>query len=118
MAKESGMDVAIEPAPGISQGADSDVLLTVENLDVSFGTSNGRVRAVRGVSYEVRRGETLGIVGESGSGKSVTSLAVMGLLAKNARITGSVRFRGSELLGAKDKAMSAVRGKKIAMIFQ
>ncbi|MEP7179919.1 MAG: ABC transporter ATP-binding protein, partial [Pseudonocardiales bacterium] len=71
-----------------------------------------------GVSYEVFPGETVGIVGESGSGKSVTSLAVMGLLAKNARITGSVRFRGDELLGTKDKVMSEVRGKKIAMIFQ
>jgi oligopeptide/dipeptide ABC transporter ATP-binding protein len=97
---------------------DDDVLLSVDNLVVSFGTSNGRIQAVRGVSYEVRRGETLGIVGESGSGKSVTSLAVMGLLAKNARIDGSIRFRGTEMLGSSDKAMSAVRGKRIAMIFQ
>ena len=97
---------------------DDDVLLTVENLSVGFRTENGLLNAVRGVSYEVRRGETLGIVGESGSGKSVTSMAVMGLLDKSARVAGSVRFRGTELLGTKDKAMSAVRGKKIAMIFQ
>ncbi|MDT4927439.1 MAG: glutathione transport system ATP-binding protein [Pseudonocardiales bacterium] len=99
-----------EPRPASA----GEVLLRVENLDVSFGT----VHAVRGVSYEVRRGETLGIVGESGSGKSVTSMAVMGLLPKNAKITGSVRFQGDELLGTSDKVMSAVRGKKVAMIFQ
>src|SRR4051794_4383399 len=97
---------------------DDDVLLSVDNLTVSFGTASGRVNAVRGVSYAVRRGETLGIVGESGSGKSVTSLAVMGLLAKSARIAGSVKFKGRELLDTRDKQMSAVRGKGIAMIFQ
>jgi peptide/nickel transport system ATP-binding protein len=97
--------------------AQDDVLLTVDDLHVKFGGEKG-VHAVRGVSYRVRRGETLGIVGESGSGKSVTSLAVMGLLPKSARIHGSVKFRGRELLGSRDKAMSAVRGKRIAMIFQ
>ena len=60
----------------------------------------------------------LGIVGESGSGKSVTSLAVMGLLPKSARVRGSVRYQGRELLGIRDKEMSQVRGKGIAMIFQ
>ncbi|MDT4891015.1 MAG: glutathione transport system ATP-binding protein [Pseudonocardiales bacterium] len=99
------------------EGAAGEVLLTVDDLNVWFGGRNG-VHAVRGVSYEVRRGETLGIVGESGSGKSVTSMAVMGLLDKTARVTGSVQFKGSELLGLKDRGMSAVRGKKIAMIFQ
>jgi peptide/nickel transport system ATP-binding protein len=84
---------------------------------VWFGGLKG-VHAVRGVSYEVRRGETLGIVGESGSGKSVSSMAVMGLLDKTARVTGSIKFRGTELLGLKDKVMSDVRGNKIAMIFQ
>jgi oligopeptide/dipeptide ABC transporter ATP-binding protein len=97
---------------------DDDELLNVDNLTVSFGTASGRVNAVRGVSYAVRRGETLGIVGESGSGKSVTSLAVMGLLAPSARVAGSVRFKGRELLNTKDKEMSSVRGKGIAMIFQ
>jgi len=109
----SPIDVSSGRAPG-----GDDVLLSVDNLDVTFGSGSGAVHAVRGVSYEVRRGETLGIVGESGSGKSVTSLAVMGLLPKNAQATGSVRFRDAELLGTKDKPMSAVRGKKIAMIFQ
>jgi peptide/nickel transport system ATP-binding protein len=98
--------------------AGDDVLLSVEDLHVSFGGGERKVNAVRGVTYQVRRHETLGIVGESGSGKSVTSLAVMGLLDKSARVSGSVRFRGTELLHAGDKRLSAVRGKRIAMIFQ
>jgi peptide/nickel transport system ATP-binding protein len=96
----------------------SDAVLTVADLAVDFPSGDGPVHAVRGVSYELRAGEVLGIVGESGSGKSVTSMAVMGLLPKNARVSGSVRFRGEELLGLSDKAMTDVRGKKIAMIFQ
>jgi peptide/nickel transport system ATP-binding protein len=99
-------------------GPDGDgALLKVDDLHVTFGGETG-VHAVRGVSYQVRPHETLGIVGESGSGKSVTSMAVMGLLPKSARIRGSVRFRGRDILGARDKKMSAVRGKGIAMIFQ
>src|SRR3954467_4009223 len=93
-------------------------LLEVDNLQVSFPTQDGLVHAVRGVSYTLRSGEVLGIVGESGSGQSVTSLAVMGLLPGNAQITGSVRYRGQELLGVSDPAMSRVRGKGVSMIFQ
>ncbi len=96
----------------------TDVVLRVRDLDVSFPSGDGLVRAVRGLSYEVRPGEVLGIVGESGSGKSVSSLAVMGLLPKSARISGSITFRGEELVGRKDKELNAYRGKKIAMIFQ
>jgi oligopeptide/dipeptide ABC transporter ATP-binding protein len=96
-------------------GAD---LLTVDNLTVDFPTADGVVHAVRGVSYRLRPGEVLGIVGESGSGKSVSSMAVMGLLPRTAQIKGSIRFRGEELLGLSDNEMMAVRGKKIAMIFQ
>ncbi|WP_236831584.1 ABC transporter ATP-binding protein [Blastococcus sp. KM273128] len=76
------------------------------------------MHAVRGVDYTLRPGEVLGIVGESGSGKSVTSLAVMGLLPASARVTGSVRYRGEELLGLRDKDMSLLRGSGISMIFQ
>jgi len=97
---------------------DTDVVLSVESLEVAFPTEDGLVKAVRGVSYELRAGEALGIVGESGSGKSVSSLALMGLLPRSARITGSARFRGEELLGKSDAQMSRYRGKKIAMIFQ
>jgi peptide/nickel transport system ATP-binding protein len=90
----------------------------VEDLRVRFPTSDGLVNAVRGVSYSLKSGEVLGIVGESGSGKSVTSLAIMGLLPSSAQVTGSIRYRGQELLGRKDHELSRVRGKGVSMIFQ
>jgi peptide/nickel transport system ATP-binding protein len=95
-------------------------VLEVTDLTVTFGGLNGNpdVRAVRGVSYSVRRGEVLGIVGESGSGKSVSSMAAMGLLPDHARITGSVRLHGEEILGLDDRAMARKRGKAISMVFQ
>ncbi|MER5947980.1 ABC transporter ATP-binding protein [Streptomyces sp. NPDC001904] len=95
-----------------------DTVLEVDGLHVEFPTEDGLVRAVRGVGYRLERGESLGIVGESGSGKSVTALAVMGLLPKTARVAGSVRFQGTELLGLGDSALSDIRGSGIAMIFQ
>ncbi|HEU0090351.1 MAG TPA: ABC transporter ATP-binding protein, partial [Pseudonocardiaceae bacterium] len=93
-------------------------VLEVRDLAVSFPSEEGRVTAVRGLSYQVTAGEVLGIVGESGSGKSVSSMAVMGLLPPQARITGSIRFQGRELLGRSDTELSRIRGKRIAMIFQ
>jgi peptide/nickel transport system ATP-binding protein len=93
-------------------------VLDVADLRVEFRTDEGWVQAVRGVSYQLHQGEVLGIVGESGSGKSVTSLATMGLLPASARVSGSVRFRGTQLLGAPDRALSQVRGQGISMIFQ
>ncbi len=93
-------------------------VLEVTDLAVSFPSEEGRVTAVRGLSYQVTAGEVLGIVGESGSGKSVSSLAVMGLLPPQARITGSIRFAGRELLGRSDIELSQIRGRRIAMIFQ
>jgi peptide/nickel transport system ATP-binding protein len=98
--------------------AATDVVLDVDNLTVEFPTDDGVVQAVRGVSYQLRRGDALGIVGESGSGKSVTSLAVLGLLPKTARVTGSVKLRGEELLGKNEQDYARLRGNKIAMIFQ
>jgi oligopeptide/dipeptide ABC transporter ATP-binding protein len=98
--------------------SDTEPLLEVADLHVRFPTEDGVVHAVRGVSYQLYPGQTLGIVGESGSGKSVTSLAVMGLLPPSAKVSGSVRFRGRELLGLRDRALSEVRGKGIAMVFQ
>ncbi|MDP9007078.1 MAG: ABC transporter ATP-binding protein, partial [Actinomycetota bacterium] len=93
-------------------------VLQVADLAVSFSTERGLLRAVRGMSYEVRSGEVLGIVGESGCGKSVSALAVMGLLPTSARVSGSVRFRDRELLGLDDPQLSAIRGKGISMVFQ
>jgi len=103
-----------------AEGARSstDAVLSVTDLNVRFPTEDGVVHAVRGVSFDLRPGEVLGVVGESGSGKSVTSLAVMGLLPSTAELTGSVKFRGRELLGLGDRQMSAVRGKSVAMVFQ
>jgi peptide/nickel transport system ATP-binding protein len=95
-----------------------DPVLVVEDLTVQFPTGEGLVKAVRGVNYQLRRGEVLGIVGESGSGKSVTSLAIMGLLPKTARVTGSIRFGGQDLLKSSEKELNRVRGRGIAMVFQ
>lgn len=93
-------------------------LLDVTGLEVTFDSRQGPVRAVRGVSVSVHSGEVLGIVGESGSGKSVTMLAALGLLPTTASISGSVRFRGEELLGLPDEELRRVRGRRIGMIFQ
>ncbi|MGW5435981.1 ABC transporter ATP-binding protein [Nocardia asteroides] len=93
-------------------------LLEVSDLRVSFPGEEGRVDAVRGVNYTVADGEVLAIVGESGSGKSVSSLAVIGLLPEQARVQGSIRLRGRELLGLGDKPMSQLRGSSISMVFQ
>ncbi|MGE7435815.1 ABC transporter ATP-binding protein [Kitasatospora sp. NPDC001175] len=89
-------------------------LLTVDGLTVEF---NG-TPAVRGVDLRLRRGETLGIVGESGSGKSVTSLAVLGLLPSTATVGGSVRLDGRELVGLPARELAAIRGRRVAMVFQ
>jgi peptide/nickel transport system ATP-binding protein len=89
-------------------------LLNVEHLDGSFGST----AAVRDLSFLIAKGESVGLVGESGSGKSVTSLAIMRLLAPQARVSGSIRFAGEELLTATEERMRKLRGRAITMIFQ
>ena len=96
----------------------ADALLEVENLTVSFPSDEGIVKAVRGMTFSLQPGRVLGIAGESGSGKSVTSLAIMGLLPGNAKVAGSVRFRGKEILGASERELSHIRGSQISVIFQ
>ncbi|MFC4906508.1 dipeptide ABC transporter ATP-binding protein [Actinomadura gamaensis] len=90
-------------------------VLEVRDLSVTYRPD---VRAVRGVSFAVGRGEVLGVVGESGSGKTAIALAVLGLLPERTRVTGSVRLRDRELLGLSDGEMSRIRGKDLAMVFQ
>jgi oligopeptide transport system ATP-binding protein len=93
-------------------------VLEVQNLDTRFATPDGEVHAVNDVSFHVGEGESLGIVGESGSGKTQVFLSVMGLLAKNGRASGSVRYRGKELLGLPSRELNKVRGVTLSMIFQ
>lgn len=94
-------------------------ILVVNNLQTSFATDAGEVRAVDGVSFVVPKGKTLGIVGESGSGKSITSLSILRLLAKNGKSRGGeILFKGKDLLKLSDKEMAALRGNQISMIFQ
>lgn len=96
-----------------------DVILRVDNLTVSFKTPSGIVRAVRGISFDVKKGETLCIVGESGSGKSVTSRAIMGILAGNAVIDdGHIYYRNRDLTKLREQDFYALRGSEIGMIFQ
>ncbi|HLS58249.1 MAG TPA: ATP-binding cassette domain-containing protein, partial [Paracoccaceae bacterium] len=90
----------------------------VEDLGVTFVQGDVRTQAVRGVSFELRAGETLAIVGESGSGKSVTALSTVKLLPDNAETTGSVRYRGTEMLGADERRLRQTRGNDISFIFQ
>lgn len=96
----------------------SERILEVENLAVAFPTEDGTVNAVRGISYTLKEREVLAIVGESGSGKSVGAMALMGLLPKTARITGSIKYRDEEVLEMSPKRARSMRGRNIAMIFQ
>lgn len=102
------------------QTARNDVLLDVRDLETHFYGEESVTRALGGISFQVKKGETLGIVGESGCGKSVTALSILRLLPKlSARtVGGEVRFRGRNLLELSDREMRKVRGDQIAMIFQ
>lgn len=93
-------------------------LLEVDNLSISFPGAHGDVRIVDNVSFSVRPGETMGLVGESGCGKSITSMAIMGLLPPTAKLEGSIRFDGKELLTMGPRERNALRGHEMSMIYQ
>ena len=107
----------MDDAPS-ANGPAPDAVLQLRDFRVTFPTMYGEVQAVRGVDVDVQAGELLGIVGESGSGKSVTFLGLMSLLPKSARIEGSAKVGGTELVGASPKLINRIRGKRVAMIFQ
>jgi peptide/nickel transport system ATP-binding protein len=93
-------------------------LLEVRDLTIELQTQRGPARAVRDVGFSLERGQTLGLVGESGCGKSITVMALMGLLPENAKVTGSIRFDGQELVGLSEAGLCALRGNRIGMVFQ
>ncbi len=93
-------------------------LLEVSHLSVQLQTQRGPASAVRGVSFSLERGDTLGLIGESGCGKSITAMALMGLLPEHAVATGSIRFAQQELIGLGDASLRQLRGNRIGMVFQ
>ena len=97
----------------------NETVIKVKDLRISFKAYGGMVRAVRGVSFDLKRGETMAIVGESGSGKSVTIKAIMGILAGNAVIDGgSIEYDGMDLTKASEEDFQKIRGNRIGLIFQ
>lgn len=114
----SGVNDSAGRPPRRPASGEGQALLAVEGLNVEFATDAGTVKAVRGVSLTLQADQILGVVGESGSGKSVTALAILGLLPQAARVRGSVRYRGTELLGMSENQLERVRGLEIAMVFQ
>uniref|UniRef100_UPI00036DA689 ABC transporter ATP-binding protein n=1 Tax=Rhizobium giardinii TaxID=56731 RepID=UPI00036DA689 len=104
----------------IQKVSDQDVLLDVRGLETHFFGEDSVTRAVDGVSFQVRKGETLGVVGESGCGKSVTSLSILRLLPRQTArtVAGQISFHGQDLLQLSERQMRSIRGNKIAMIFQ
>ncbi len=103
---------------GAERAAQGNTVLDVTNLETTFSTPEGPVKAVNSVSFTVNAGEAVGVVGESGSGKSQIFMSVMGLLASNGRAQGSIKFRGQEILGLPLPQLNKVRGERMSMIFQ
>jgi peptide/nickel transport system ATP-binding protein len=104
--------------PDAPQMSAAEPLLQVRGLRVTLDTPRGPADALRDVSFTLRRGDTVGLIGESGSGKSLTGLALIGLLPESARVAGSIRFEGRELVGLGEPAWCRLRGDRIAMVFQ
>src|SRR5471030_1071037 len=100
------------------KGGPMSALLEIRGLNVHFALADGDVHAVKDASLTINQAECLGVVGESGSGKSQLFLAAFGLLASNGRATGSVKYRGEEILGAPAKRLNTLRGSAVTMIFQ
>lgn len=96
----------------------SEKILEVRNLRIDFSTNDGTINAVKGIDLDINAGECVAIVGESGSGKSQTFLAAMGLLARNGKAQGSIKFLGREILGLKTEELNTIRGAQMSMIFQ
>src|SRR4051794_27088145 len=103
---------------GLPEAAPADVVLSVRDLKVWYGTARGAVRAVDGVSFDLRRGETLGLVGESGCGKSTLGRGVLGLLPDAAKRQGRVLFEGEDLVTMPSRRLRTLRGPKLGLIFQ
>ncbi|MGH8961365.1 MAG: ABC transporter ATP-binding protein [Jatrophihabitantaceae bacterium] len=110
--------LATQPSNNHSARRASDVLLSVENLSTTFATPAGPVCAVRDVSFTVGPGEVVGLVGESGSGKTVTALSLLRLLPSTARTTGTVTYRGADIMSLSKRELRRLRGADISMIFQ
>src|SRR5438128_1576913 len=112
------LDPFVDREKLVTPSGSGGAVLSVRDLRVQFPTDDGVVKAVDGVTFDVYENEVLGIVGESGSGKSVTSMAVLGLLPKSARVTGEISYRGQNLLDLGERELRRFRGEKPAMVFQ
>ena len=111
---------AVNPVHQPDSQQSSEFLLDARNIDVTFKVEGGEVHAVKGVDYQIRKGETVALVGESGSGKSISARTIMQLLAENGRISDktTIRFDGEDLMNAGENRMMQLRGNRISMIFQ
>jgi oligopeptide transport system ATP-binding protein len=114
---QAQLDPATHPGAG-ARGREPEAVLVVDELTTRFQTPEGEVLAANRLSFEIAGGESVGVVGESGSGKTQAFLAIMGLLARNGRSTGSVRFGGREILNLRARELNDIRGVRMAMIFQ